>query len=96
MLSAEASLERHFPHDHDSGRRLNFGKLGAAQISGVVAATVASLGAIALNTATGFFIAFSAIILSFFFLLNDTQIAEGFASMFPPTGARRRASSRPK
>jgi predicted PurR-regulated permease PerM len=57
----------------------------------VVTTTVASLGAIALNTATGFFIVFSAIILSFFFLLNDAQIAESFASLFPP---KRRATAR--
>ena len=44
---------------------------------------LSSLGAIALNTATAFFIGFSAIILSFFFLLNDAQIAEWFAGMFP-------------
>jgi len=84
VLSAEASLEQHFPTMKIPAAELNFGKLGASQISTVVTTTVSSLGAIALNTATGFFIAFSAIILSFFFLLNDTQIAEGFASMFPP------------
>ncbi len=61
----------------------NVGKIGAAEMSTFASAALASLGAIALNTATGFFIAFSSIILSFFFLLNDTQIAEGFASMFP-------------
>ncbi len=57
----------------------------------MITATLASLGAIAVNTATGFFIAFSAIILSFFFLLNDKQIAEGFASMFP---SRKRQTAR--
>ena len=49
-----------------------------------VTGAIASLGAIALNTFTAFFIAFSAIILSVFFLLNDTQIAEGFTALFPP------------
>ena len=84
LLGAEASLEQHFPTLKIPTSELNFGKLGTAQVAAVVSATVASIGAIALNTATGFFIAFSAIILSIFFLLNDSQIAETFASLFPP------------
>jgi predicted PurR-regulated permease PerM len=66
-------------------------RIGATQTSAFVNGAVASLGAIAMNTATGFFIAFSSIILSVFFLLNDTQIAEGFASMFP---TRKRQTAR--
>jgi predicted PurR-regulated permease PerM len=91
LLSAETSLDQHFPTLKIPASELNFGKLGATQLSGVISATLASLGAIAVNTATGLFVAFSAIILSFFFLLNDSQIAEGFASMFP---ARRRQTAR--
>jgi predicted PurR-regulated permease PerM len=83
LLSGATSLDQHFPMLKIPTSGLNVGKIGAAQLSGLVSTTLASLGAIALNTATGFFVAFSAIILSFFFLLNDTQIAEGFASMFP-------------
>jgi predicted PurR-regulated permease PerM len=84
LLGAEASLEQHFPTVKIPASELNFGKLGTAQIAAVVTTAVASIGAIALNTATGLFIAFSAIILSIFFLLNDSQIAETFASLFPP------------
>lgn len=62
----------------------NAAKIGSAQMSGFVTEAVASVGAIAVNTATGLFIAFTSIVLSVFFLLNDSQIAEGFASMFPP------------
>lgn len=91
LLGLEASLEQHFPTIKIPASELNFGKIGASQISGVVTATIASLGAIAVNTATGFFIAFSAIILSFFFLLNDTQISDWFTSLFPP---RRRQTAR--
>jgi predicted PurR-regulated permease PerM len=83
LASLEISLEQHFPTLKIPTSELNVGRIGATQISSVVTATFASLGAIALNTATGFFIAFSSIILSFFFLLNDTQIAEWFTSMFP-------------
>jgi predicted PurR-regulated permease PerM len=84
VMEMEGSLELHFPTLKIPASELNFGRIGASQISGFVTATLASLGAIALNTATGFFIAFSAIILSFFFLLNDTQISEWFTSLFPP------------
>jgi predicted PurR-regulated permease PerM len=91
LSSIENSLDQHFPTLKIPASELNVGKIGAAQLSGVVTATLASLGAIAVNTATGFFVAFSSIILSFFFLLNDAQIAEGFASMFPP---RRRQTAR--
>jgi predicted PurR-regulated permease PerM len=85
LLSVVNSLDQHFPTLKIPASEFNVGKIGSGQVAGMVTATMASLGAIALNTATGFFIAFSAIILSFFFLLNDTQIAEGFASMFPPS-----------
>jgi predicted PurR-regulated permease PerM len=84
-LSAETSLDRHFPMLKIPATGFNFGKIGGAQFSGAVTATLASIGTIALNTATAFFIAFSAIILSFFFLLNDTQISETFTSLFPPS-----------
>lgn len=91
LLNAEVSLDRHFPMLKIPTTDFNVTKIGGAQLSAVVTATLASIGAIAVNTATAFFIAFSAIILSFFFLLNDTQIAEGFASLFP---APRRATAR--
>jgi predicted PurR-regulated permease PerM len=84
LLDAEASLEQHFPTLKIPASELNFGKLGTAQVAGVISTAIASIGAIAVNTATGVFIAFSAIILSVFFLLNDSQIAETFASLFPP------------
>lgn len=79
----ETSLEQHFPTLRLPQYGFNFGKIGATQMSGFVSGALASLGAIAVNTATGLFIAFSAIVLSIFFLLNDTQIAEGFTALFP-------------
>lgn len=84
VFSVEASLEQHFPTIKIPASELNFGKIGASQMSSVISGTVASLGVIAVNTATGLFIAFSAIILAFFFLQYDTQIADGFVSLFPP------------
>jgi predicted PurR-regulated permease PerM len=91
VTGAETSFDQHFPTLKLPDYGLNFGKIGGTQLSSVVSGALASLGAIAVNTATGFFIAFAAIVLSVFFLLNDSQIAEGFAAMFPP---RRRETAR--
>jgi predicted PurR-regulated permease PerM len=91
VSSFESSLEQRFPTLNLPANGFNVGKIGGAQLTNVVSGAVASLGAIAVNTATAFFIAFSSIVLSFFFLLNDTQIVEGFASMFPQ---RKRATAR--
>ncbi len=84
LAGAEASLQQHFPQLNIPTNGLNLGKVGSTETAGFVSGVLASIGTIAVNTATGFFMAFSAIILSFFFLLNDSQMAEGFASMFPP------------
>jgi predicted PurR-regulated permease PerM len=91
VSSFESSLEQRFPTLNLPANGFNVGKIGGAQLANVVTGAVSSLGAIAVNTATAFFIAFSSIVLSFFFLLNDTQIVEGFASMFPQ---RKRATAR--
>lgn len=85
LLELEGSVQTHFPMLKLPTNGLNVGKIGGTQMANFVSGAFASLGAIALNTATGFFIAFSAIVLSIFFLLNDTQIAEGFTAMFPPS-----------
>jgi predicted PurR-regulated permease PerM len=91
LVGAETSFQEHFPHLNLPANGFNVEKIGGAQLSGFISGLLAGVGAIAINTATGFFMAFSAIILSFFFLLNDTQIAEGFASLFP---ASRRDTAR--
>ncbi len=91
MTQAENSLQRFLPTLKLPAYGVGTGHIGATQTSSFISGAVASLGAIALNTATGFFIAFSSIVLSVFFLLNDTQIAEGFTSMFP---SRKRQTAR--
>jgi predicted PurR-regulated permease PerM len=83
FVGIETSLETHFPTLKLPAYGFNVGKIGTSQMTGFISGALTSLGAIALNTFTGFFIAFSAIVLSIFFLLNDTQIAEGFAALFP-------------
>jgi len=66
-------------------KSFDIGSLGSARLNELATGTLASLGTILISTATAFFVAFSAIVLSVFFLLNDTQISEGLASMFPAT-----------
>lgn len=78
------SLNRHFPQLHLPPEGFDLRALGGGKLSGFASGVLTSVGAIAVNTATGVFIAFSAIVLSFFFLLNDSQIVEWFAGMFPP------------
>jgi predicted PurR-regulated permease PerM len=80
----ESSLEQRFPTLKLPDYGLSLGKVGTAQMTAFISGMLASLGTIAINVSTGFFMAFSAVILSIFFLLNDSQIAEWFASLFPP------------
>ena len=84
LTGAESSLSRHFPQLQLPDQGFSITSFSGTKLSGFIGAALASLGAIAFNAATGLFIAFSAIILSFFFLLNDQQIGEWFAGMFPP------------
>jgi predicted PurR-regulated permease PerM len=83
LMGMQTSVQQHFPQVNLPASGLNVGKIGGAQLTGFLSGALTGLGTVAINTATGLFMAFSAIVLSFFFLLNDTQIAQGFASMFP-------------
>jgi predicted PurR-regulated permease PerM len=67
------------------------GKFGSGRLEAIATGTLTSLGAIVITAATAFFVAFSSIVLSFFFLLNDTKIVESFAGLFP---LRRRETAR--
>jgi predicted PurR-regulated permease PerM len=66
-------------------------QLGADRLGAIATGTIASIEAIIINTATWLFIAFAAIVLSVYFLVNDESISEGFTLLFPP---RRRATAR--
>ncbi|HEY9084641.1 MAG TPA: AI-2E family transporter [Candidatus Tyrphobacter sp.] len=66
-------------------------QIGADRIGAFASGTISSIGVIVIDTATWLFIAFAAIVLSFYFLLNDEGLAEGFTMLFPP---RRRATAR--
>lgn len=84
-MGLQNALRAHFPQLNIPEQGFNIQQLGAQRITELLTLTIASLGTLALNLATGLFIAFSALILSFFFLLNHQQLAKGFAGFFPPS-----------
>ncbi|MBV8638888.1 MAG: AI-2E family transporter [Candidatus Eremiobacteraeota bacterium] len=83
LSEAQTYLQSHIPGFRAPANAFDIGTLSAGKLAPLATGTLTSLGTIVVGTATAFFIAFSAIVLSFFFLLNDSQIAEGFAAMFP-------------
>ena len=88
---ADVWLQQHVPGLRLPTGTFDIGQFGGAHLAAFVAGSLSSLGSILIGTATAFFVAFSAIVLSFFFLLNDAQIVEAFASLFP---ASRRETAR--
>jgi predicted PurR-regulated permease PerM len=84
-------LQHRIPGLHMPQDAFDVGKFGSERLAAIATGTLTSLGAIVITAATAFFVAFSSIVLSFFFLLNDTQIVEAFASLFP---LRRRETAR--
>ncbi len=84
-IGAQAALRARFPQANIPPQLLNIQSFGAQRVSEILSVTIASLGAFAINIATGLFIAFSALTLSFFFLLNHEGLAQGFAGFFPPS-----------
>ena len=85
VLGLEESFREHFAHTNLPPQLLNVQQLATDKIAGILTASVSSVGTFLIDAATALFIAISALILSFFFLLQDKQIGEGFAAMFPPS-----------
>jgi len=83
MEVAQASLHARFPQANIPTQLVNVRDESGQRVTALLTAALASVGTLALNIATGIFIALSALILSVFFLLNDRQLAEGFAGLFP-------------
>lgn len=83
LSSSETWLQDRLPGMQVPNNVFDVGTLGTSSLTTLATGTLTSLGSIVLGTATAFFVAFSAIVLSIFFLLNDVQISESFASMFP-------------
>ncbi len=87
----QTDIQRRFPAAKIPTQAIDVSQLSSARLSALVETALASIGTVALNVATALFIALSSLILSFFFLLNHRQLAEGFASFFP---ARKRETAR--
>ncbi|HEY8321014.1 MAG TPA: AI-2E family transporter [Candidatus Baltobacteraceae bacterium] len=90
LADGEAWLRERFPSLNIPANVFDVKPSGAnvgALVTGMLANATAILG----NVFYSLLIAFSALILSIFFLTNDHQIAESFASMFPE---KRRATAR--
>ena len=83
VSGTEGWIQERVPGFTIPSNTFDIGALGTARLSELATGTLTSLYTIVTGTATAFFITFSAIVLSIFFLLNDTQIAEGLASLFP-------------
>lgn len=91
LENVQAALRSRFPEANIPPQLLDVQQLGGQRVTELLTVTVTSLGTFAINIATGFFIAFSAIILSFFFLLNPQRLADSFSGFFPPS---KRATAR--
>jgi predicted PurR-regulated permease PerM len=91
LAGAENWSRLHFPSANIPANGFDISTLGGAQLQGLASTTLASVGGLLLGTATAFFVGFSALVLSLFFLSNDHQIGEGFAALFPES---KRATAR--
>ncbi len=69
---------------------LDVGQVSGERLTAYASAALASIGSIVVTISTVALIGFSALILSFFFLVMDKQIADWFAALFPE---RRRATA---
>ena len=85
LVNAQDVLRKHFPEANIPPQLVNIQQVGGQRMTELLTFTVTSLGTFALNIVTALFIGFSALILSFFFLLNHQQLADGFAGFFPPS-----------
>lgn len=82
-IDFRTAIQHRFPSFVLPPQAFNIQQFGAERMAGILTTGLASLGTFALNVATALFIAISALVLSFFMLLNHRQLAEGFASIFP-------------
>ncbi|MBV8726785.1 MAG: AI-2E family transporter [Candidatus Eremiobacteraeota bacterium] len=83
LLGGETTLRQRFAHANLPPGLLNVQQLVSDKISLLIASSVSSLGGVLLSAATAIFIAIAALILSFFFLMQRTQILESFVALFP-------------
>lgn len=76
-------LEQKFPSLQIPANAFDLSQLSGAHLSSFTTTTFTSVLAFLQGTATAFFVGFSALILSIFFLLNDRQVKESFVAIFP-------------
>ncbi len=75
-------LQHEVPGLHADSNTNDLARTPNDRISELAVASVASVEKFLADTANGFFVIFSAIAVSIFFLAYDTQVADGFASLF--------------
>lgn len=75
-------LQHEMPRLHVAADTSGFEGTGNERIGTIASASIASVGTLVADTAGVFFVIFSAISVSIFFLAYDTQVADGFASLF--------------
>jgi len=90
MLGLRDGIQHRFPSVSIPNQVFNVQQFSVEHVTAIFTTGLASVGALALNVATALFIAISALILSVFMLLNQNQMAEGFAALFP---SRRRQTA---
>lgn len=79
----ESWARTHFPSANIPQGGFDISTLGGAKLETLASSGLTSFVGVLLGTATAFFVGFSALILSLFFLASDRQIGDGFAAMFP-------------
>jgi len=89
-LNARDAIHHRFPSVNIPSNIFDVQQFSVEHVTAIFTTGLASVGTLALNIATALFIAISALILSVFMLLNQNQLAGGFAALFP---TRRRATA---
>jgi predicted PurR-regulated permease PerM len=82
-LQMRDAIHQRFPSVVIPANFFNVQQFSVEHVTAIFTAGLASVGAIALNVAVALFVAISALILSVFMLLNQDQLANGFAALFP-------------
>jgi predicted PurR-regulated permease PerM len=95
VVGIESWARTHFPSANIPQGGFDISTLGGAKLETLASSGLTSFVGVLLGTATAFFVGFSALILSLFFLASDRQIGDGFAAMFPESkrGTARKLSS---
>ena len=83
LTSGQSWLQHEVPGLHVRPQSFDLGQIVSTHLDAFAATAVGSIQTIMTELASAFFVGFSAIVLSFLFLMNDTKICDGFVSLFP-------------